>query len=131
MEVKINKEVRDYTESIFLGLSFRQFCFSAIACGVAVLIYFSCIDKLGMEITTWLCILGAFPFASLGFITFQSMNAEDILINVWRSFLLSRTDLIDKPYNLYLDVYSILFEKYKKEAMKKDDKKLSETKAVK
>jgi len=131
MEVKINKEVRDYTESIFLGLSFRQFCFSVIACGVAVLIYFSCIDKLGMEITTWLCVLGAFPFASLGFITFQSMNAEDILINAWCSFLLSRTDLIDKPYNLYLDVYSILFEKYKKEAMKKDDKKLSETKAVK
>ena len=27
MEVKINKEIRDYTESMFFGLSLRQFVF--------------------------------------------------------------------------------------------------------
>ena len=80
MEIKVNKEVRDYTESIFLGLSFRQFLFSIIACVVAVIIYLSCVDVLGMETTSWLCMLGAAPFASLGFITFQKMNAEQILI---------------------------------------------------
>lgn len=34
MEVKINKEIRNYTESIFLGLSMRQFIFLS-ACSVA------------------------------------------------------------------------------------------------
>ena len=34
MEVKINKEVRNYTESMFLGLSMRQFIFLS-ACSVA------------------------------------------------------------------------------------------------
>ena len=34
MEVKINKEIRNYTESMFFGLSLRQFIFSVLACGV-------------------------------------------------------------------------------------------------
>ncbi len=40
MEVKINKEIRNYTESMFFGLSMRQFIFSVLACGVAVLLVF-------------------------------------------------------------------------------------------
>lgn len=40
VEVKINREIREYTESIFFGLSMRQFIFSALACGIAVLLYF-------------------------------------------------------------------------------------------
>ena len=40
MEVKINKEIRDYTEAIFFGLSLRQFIFSGLACGSAVGLYF-------------------------------------------------------------------------------------------
>lgn len=40
MEVKINREIRNYTEAMFFGLSLRQFIFSVLACGVAVGIYF-------------------------------------------------------------------------------------------
>lgn len=40
IEIKINKEVRDYQESIFFGLSLRQFICSAMAIAVAVLLYF-------------------------------------------------------------------------------------------
>ena len=130
MEVKINKDVRNYTESIFMGLSVRQFTCSVIACLVAVIIYFCCIDKLGVELTSWLCILGAFPFASLGFVTFQSMNAEDIVKNAWRSFLLSKTNLIDQPYNLYYQLTKDLLKKYKKEALRKNVKKLSKIKTT-
>ena len=38
MEVKINREIRNYTESMFFGLSLRQFIFSVLAMGVAVLL---------------------------------------------------------------------------------------------
>lgn len=31
MEIKINKEIREYTENMFFGLSFRQFFFSLFA----------------------------------------------------------------------------------------------------
>ena len=40
MEVKINREIRDYTETIFFGLTLRQFIFSILACAVAVILYF-------------------------------------------------------------------------------------------
>ena len=130
MEIKINKEVRDYTESIFLGLSLRQCIFSVLACIIGVIIYLAAIDSLGTEITSWLCILGALPFALLGFITYQSMNAEDILVTAWRSFLLSRTNLISKPFNLYYEISKPIIEKHKKEALKKDDKKLPKNQAT-
>ena len=131
MEIKVNKEVRDYTESIFLGLSFRQFLFSIIACVVAVIIYLSCVDVLGMETTSWLCMLGAAPFASLGFITFQKMNAEQILITAWHSFLLSNRNLIDKPFNLYYEMFKNVFDKQIKEELGKNDKKLFKIKKTK
>ena len=131
MELKVNKEVRDYTESIFLGLSFRQFLFSIMACVVAVIIYLSCVDILGMETTSWLCMLGAAPFASLGFITFQKMNAEQILITAWHSFLLSNRNLIDKPFNLYYEMFKDIFDKQIKEALGKNDKKLCKIKKTK
>ena len=131
MEIKVNKEVRDYTESIFLGLSFRQFLFSIIACVVAVIIYLSCVDVLGMETTSWLCMLGAAPFASLGFITFQKMNAEQILITAWHSFLLSNRNLIDKHFNLYYEMFKNVFDKQIKEELGKNDKKLFKIKKTK
>ena len=53
MEVKINREIRNYTESVFFGLSLRQFIFAILAVAVAVGLYFllkpyaqPCYDKL-------------------------------------------------------------------------------------
>ena len=76
MEVKINREIRDYTESMFFGLSLRQFIFSVLACGIAVLIFFGLKGSLGTETTSWMCILGAAPFAAIGFIKYHGMTAE-------------------------------------------------------
>ena len=76
MEVRINREIRDYTESMFFGLSLRQFFFSVLACGVAVGIYLGLNPILGTETTSWLCIVAAFPFAVLGFLKYNGMTAE-------------------------------------------------------
>ena len=59
MEVKINREIRNYTEAMFFGLSLRQFIFSACACVVAVGIYFLLKPYVGTETVSWMCILGA------------------------------------------------------------------------
>ena len=40
MEVKINKEIRDFTENVYFGLSLRQFIFSVLACLSAIGVYF-------------------------------------------------------------------------------------------
>ena len=55
MEVKINREIRNYTESMFFGLSLRQFIFSVLACGVAVGLYFLLRPYVGTETVSWVC----------------------------------------------------------------------------
>ena len=79
MEVRINREIRDYTESMFFGLSLRQFFFSVLACGVAVGIYLGLNPILETETTSWLCIVAAFPFAVMGFLKYNGMTAEKFI----------------------------------------------------
>ena len=76
MEIKINKEIRNYTESMFFGLSMRQFFFAVIGVGFAVLTYFMLRSNLGTETLSWVCMLAAAPFVAMGFITYNGMTAE-------------------------------------------------------
>ena len=85
MEIKINKEIKEYTETMFFGLSVRQFIFALLACGAAVGIYFGCRSFLGTETLSWLCMVGAAPFAALGFIRYNGMTAEQ-LVRAWFRF---------------------------------------------
>lgn len=82
MEIKINKEIKEYNETMFFGLPMRQFFFSILACGAAVAIYFACRSFLDAEMLSWLCMLGAAPFAALGFIRYNGMYAEQI-VRAW------------------------------------------------
>lgn len=129
-EIKINKEIRDYTESIFFGLSMRQSIFSILACVVASILYFSFSSLLGMEITSWLCMLGAAPFAALGFIRFQGMYAEEFLQTAIHSLLLSHTDLLNKPFNLYEILLLPHINEIRKESIS-HDKKLRKNQKIK
>jgi len=76
LEVKINREIRNYTESMFFGLSIRQFIFSLLACGVAVGLYFLLRPYVGTETVSWMCILGAAPFAALGFCSAHAVSGS-------------------------------------------------------
>ena len=94
MEVKINKEIKEYNETMFFGLSVRQFIFAILACGAAVGIYFGCRPYLNTETLSWLCMIGAAPFAALGFVRYNGMSAEQI-VRVWiRSEILMPRSLV-------------------------------------
>ena len=101
---KINKEIRDYTESVYFGLSLRQFVFSILACGMAVLLYFFFRPYFGVETLSWLCILGAAPFAAIGFIKYNGMNAEEFVIAYIQSEILTKKELTFIPNNYYYEV---------------------------
>ena len=64
-KVKINKEIRDYPEVIFFGLSLRQFIFSGLACGIAVGLYFLLHPYMSMETGSWICVLGVAPLCGV------------------------------------------------------------------
>lgn len=104
MEVKINREIRDYTESMFFGLSMRQLFFSIAAIGIAVLLYFFLKPLVGMETTSWACILGAAPFAAMGFVKYHGMTAEQFVWAWLRDQLIEPRELTVRTSNLYMTV---------------------------
>ena len=101
MEVKINREIRDYTESMFFGLSLRQFIFSVLACGAAVGVYFLLKPTLGLETVSWVCILATVPFAAIGFLKYNGLTAEKFLLAWFRSEILMPKHLTIGNTNLY------------------------------
>ena len=108
LEVKINHEIREYTESMFFGLSLRQFAFSTLACGAAVILYFLLRPFFSLETLSWMCIIGAAPFAAMGFITYHGMTAEQFIWAWLRSEVIEPDELVFEPVNLY---YVIMKEK--------------------
>lgn len=101
MEVKINREIRDYSEQVYFGLSLRQFIFSVLACGMAVLLYFLLRPFFGIETLSWLCILSAAPFAAIGFFKYHGMTAEKALFAFIKSEILMPKELKFKSNNYY------------------------------
>lgn len=121
MEVKINREIGDYTESMFFGLSLRQFIFSVLAVGVAVGIYFGLRGFFGTETVSWMCIVGASPFAALGFIKYHGMTAEQILWAYIKSEFLMPKRLFFRPTNIYYEALKYTIENHEKEVVKRHD----------
>ena len=103
MEVKINREIRAYTESMFFGLSLRQLIFSILSVGVAVGLYFGLRTHFGMETLSWMCILGAAPFAALGFVTWHGMTAEKFVWAYLKSEILMPKRLTFRATNIYYE----------------------------
>ena len=115
MEVKINKEIRNYTEKIFFGLSLRQFFFSVCACIVAVVLYLICNKHFNKEITSWICIIGVLPFIGLGFFKYNSMTLEKFLYTFLKSEVLVPKNLKFKSNNIYYDLFKENIDKKSKE----------------
>ena len=125
MEVKINKEIRNYTESMFFGLSMRQFLFSVLACGVAVGLFFLLRGRFGTETVSWMCVLGASPFAVMGFVKYNGMTAEQFVWAWIKSEFLMPKRVLFLPDNLYYEALKATIEAHEKgiPAVQKKQKK--------
>lgn len=121
MEVKINREIRSYTESMFFGLSLRQFVFSILALGIAVGLYFILKPYVGTETVSWMCILGAAPFAVMGFVTYNGMTAEQFAWAWLRSEILEPKKIKFEPVNIYYEALKDAIDEREKEVSKHND----------
>ena len=128
MEVKINKDIREFSESIFFGLSLRQFIFSLLACVVAVILYFTLKPHLGLETVSWVCILGAIPFAVLGFVKYNGMTAEQFIIAFIKSEFIIPKRLTFKSKNIYAEMFKPTIDKRLKQGILKPQHKQKEKK---
>ena len=105
---------------MFFGLSMRQFFFSAAACIIAVAVYFLLKPVLGIEVTSWLCVLAAFPFAVMGFVKYNGLPAEKFIWAWIKSEVLIPKKLTFCNTNVY---YRLLdMENPKKGEVIEDDK---------
>lgn len=101
MEVKVNREIRDYTEGVFFGLSLRQCAFAALACAAAVGVFLALEPALGLEPTSWSCVAAASPLVGAGFARWHGMSAEEAAIAWVRSEVLCPRALLPGHPNLY------------------------------
>lgn len=101
IEIKIPKEINEYQESVFFGLSLRQFVCSLLAVVAAVGLYFLLDRAVGSEIAGWASILGAAPFAACGFVKYHGMTAEQTLCVILRSKALTPRRLVFKGDGIY------------------------------
>lgn len=129
MEIKVNKEIRDYHESVFMGLSMRQTVCSVLAIGAAVGLYFWLNPILGMETASWVCVFGAAPFAILGFVSYHKMPAEKVFVLWLKSEILEPRQLVFKPNNLYYESMKDSISIKEKEEMKKHESRKKSSKA--
>ena len=122
IEIKINKEIMDYKETIFWGLSLRQFVCSIAAVAIAVFLYVGLRHIWGRELVSWFCIMGAAPIAAAGFFQYHGMTLErflwvwlksEVLMagkRVWKSenyyylLLVKKEALQEKAYYKWLDI---------------------------
>ena len=99
---------------MFFGLSLRQFIFSVLACGVAMGLYFLLRSRFGTETLSWVCILGAFPFAAMGFIKYNGMTEAQFVWAWIKSEFLMPKKLMFLPDNLYYETVKPTIEAYEK-----------------
>jgi len=108
MEIKICKDVREYRESVFFGLTLRQFICSIGAVLIAVGLYFGLKSIIGKEIASWACIVGAAPVAIAGFFKYNGLTVERF-IGAWvNSEVRRRGQRLWKGENYYLEIWRYL-----------------------
>jgi len=125
LEIRINKEIKDYHESLFMGLSMRQFMCSLGAVGAAVGIYFGLKGVLDKETVSWLCIVCAAPLAAAGFFNYNGMNFEQFVVAyIYSEFLCSGVRTYQSENYIYEAYKEVLKDvSVRKEKTKKGKKK--------
>ena len=99
---------------MFFGLSMRQFLFSVFACGVAVGLFFLLRGRFGTETVSWMCVLGASPFAVMGFVRYNGMTAEQFVWAWIKSEFIMPKKLLFVPENLYYEAVKNVIEAHEK-----------------
>ena len=128
MEIRINKEIKDYHESLFMGLSMRQFICSLGSVGAAVGIYFGLSNVLDKETVSWLCIVCAAPLAAAGFFNYNGMNFEQFVVSyIYSEFICSGVRTYQSENYIYEAYKEVLKDvSVRKKETKKGKKKNTE-----
>ena len=80
-----------------------------------------CIRDRGTETVSWMCILGAAPFAAMGFVNYNGMTAEQFVWAWLRSEMLEPKQIKFEPVNIYYEALKDAIDEHEKEVSKHND----------
>lgn len=103
MEININKDIREYTESVFFGLNVRQLVCSGLAIGSAVCVYLLCKDTFTRQATTYMCIGAAIPFALMAFVKYNAMTMEKFFVEFIKDRFIVPQRITFSSNNMYYE----------------------------
>ena len=100
IEIKIPKEIRKYKEKFLFGLTFRQTLCTGAALLINVPLYLFLSDAVNKDVAGWAVMLTAAPFALVGFIKYNGMNFEKLMVCI-AEFYFTLQKRVYKTENLY------------------------------
>ncbi len=103
MEIKINKEIREYSEKVLFGLTARQFVLAVIAIAISLVLYF--IIPFQTDIKLVICLIATSPFILMGFAKVQGHTVEE--------YIRRRRDRVKTP-ELKIGNENIYFKAYQR-----------------
>lgn len=106
IEIKIPKEVRRHKETIFFGLSGRQFFCAVLAVAVAAGVYLGLGGIIGREMASWLCLLCAAPVAVAGFFSYNGLTLEQLAWVFIKSEFLCAGPRVYRSENIYYTAWT-------------------------
>ena len=81
---------------------------------MAVGLFFLLRGRFGTETLSWMCILGASPFAMMGFVKYNGMTAEQFVWAWIKSEFLMPKKLMFHPDNLYYETLKTAIQNHEK-----------------
>lgn len=79
MNIAINKDIENYTESVVLGLTVRQLIFSVVSIVIGGGIVLATYKYVGLTASAYIAIPAVAPIAINGFYSYQGMRFSEVM----------------------------------------------------
>ncbi|MDK8275413.1 PrgI family protein [Varibaculum cambriense] len=103
LQISVPKEIKEYKQVVAFGLTLKQLLW----CGAGVLtgagVFFLIKDKVALDIVAIICMLSAIPFALMGFVNYNGMDAWELFVQWFKVTFLMRP-LKYESTNYYKDL---------------------------
>lgn len=103
LQISVPKEIKEYKQVVAFGLTLKQllWCGAGVLTGVGV--FFLVKDRMALDIVAIICMLSAMPFALMGFVKFNGMDAWELFVQWFKVTFLMRP-LKYETTNYYKDL---------------------------
>ena len=112
IEIRIPKEIKNYREKLFFGLTLRQCICAGVALLICVPLYIFGRNFIPQELVSWLVILIAAPLMLAGFFKYNDMFFEQFAVEFFYFYFFPQ-----KRVYSYEPVFSDLRAKYLEEVL--------------